>query len=273
MFVNRNLTGLSSGLHVHSGIKAGDPGTGAGGGAGGGGTGGGGAGGGSGGNEQFGGLSQEAMDAIEARMTTMLQGGLSSVAKRQEKQFGEKFDELKKMFEKSATPPAEEEGGKRGKRGGDDTDNVTFATMQQKLATQQEMLETIRRERDEERRKNKTAALRQMSTMSLQNLGITDPISQDMAITSLIAKGILGYESDDSDRIVWRTPDGSTFDAEQGFRQWARGPEAQRLFPATGTRGSGGTKGNGQNGRAEPLDEKALEARAWGLLKDADFSR
>lgn len=264
MFVNRNLSSLSSGLRVSTGIKAGSPDAPGGGG---------GNGGGNGTPPDF---SQDQWDAIEGKFTPMLQGAVASALKRAEKASGDKIDALTKMIEKLQTqapkttvdPDADpDEGGKRNRnRDRNDPRDVDFATMQQKLQTQQDLLETIKRERDQERSKNRDAYLRQVSTRHLQAIGVVDAINQDLAITNLIAKGILGYEADDSDRVVWRS-NGDTFDAEQGFRQWSRSPEAQRLFPAAGTRGSGSTRGNGQ-GSGVALTPEEVARNAWRALGD-----
>ena len=257
-------------LRVHTGIKAGDPGT----------PGGGGGGNNGGGNN--GGLSDAQMEAIEGRFTTMLQGGISSMAKRIEKQQGDKIDALTKLIEgmKPAAPVAktnqqqdpdgDPDEGSRRRRNKGGAEDVEFQTMQQKLQTQEELLQSIKRERDVERQKNRNAYLRQVSTQHLAGLGITDGVSQDLAITSLIAKGTLGFESDNSDMIVWHTNTGETFEATEGFKMWSRSPEAQRLLPAVGARGSGGSRSNGNNNGAALTPEEA-QSRAWSLLKDADF--
>jgi len=89
-------------------------------------------------------------------------------------------------------------------------------------------------------------------------------LSQKHATAALLYDGVVGYEADDSDLIVWRN-NGVAMDAKDGARSWLRSPEAQRFLPPSGTRGSGGTRGAGTpSGQA--LTPEEVSRNVWRAL-------
>lgn len=244
----------SGGLRVKTGIRAGDPG-----------TGGGGAGGGAGGSVP--GLNDEQFAALEQRVAAIANAAVSSRMGKLEKNFDTKFAEFGKLVEglKAPPPPDPDEGGKgKGKQRGDD---VELQTLKAKIEASRLENDQLRQRFEAERTKVRTGDLRKFMTAQLAAIGITDPINQGLAMASLVADNVVGYESDDSDRVVWRDLTGE-IDASMGFQGWKKTPVAQRLMPAPKTGGPGARGGHGQNGGGGQLSPEDAQAALWNRLAD-----
>jgi hypothetical protein len=229
-----------------------------------GGAGGGGGGTGGGGGEKPA-FSQEQMDWFDARMGTAISGAITSSNRKFEERIGKLLETKLEGFK---TPPVvEEEKPKKGKEREND-DSVGLQTMKQTIETLRAEMETTKKERDLERQKNRAGALRSTVAENLAKIGVKDAVSQKHAIAVLKEEGLVGYEDEASDRVVWRNPDGQTWEAEMGFRQWAKTPEAQRFMEATGTRGSGGTRSNMNGVGQQAPDAKTVERNVWAVLND-----
>ena len=233
-------------------------------------------GGGGGGGVAGGSFSQEQSDYLDQRIAATVTGILKRSADRQKDAIlGEVGSLLDKKF--AEFKPKVDVGGEGasaggGKGGKGKDDQIGLTTLQQRLQSMEAELQASRKERDAERARNRDMTLRSTMADNLARIGIKDPIDQKHAIAVLREAGVVRYEADDSDRVVWANQDGTAYEAELGFRQWAKSEEAKRFLPATGTRGSGSGRGAGPlqqgNGGANGGDPKAVEGALWAALGD-----
>lgn len=217
-------------------------------------------------------LTDEIFDKLDDRYGQMISNALTSRFKNFEKTFAEKMsaqlgETLSKQLEglKQARAAEDEGDGKDGKRGGKDPDRVKIATMEARLAEVMQRADASDKRAQEERAKNRNAALRQRAGEGLSKIvGIEDEDFRAFALNDLIGNGQVKWadDSDDNSAIEFVGEDGVGVALEEGLKRYAKTPRAQKLIPPKGVKGAG-TRPRAANGAGPAADKGAVVNEFW----------
>ena len=229
------------------------------------------------GNPPTGGAMSDALkDEITQMMGGVVNNMLTARLKTFEKQLHDKIglsigetltktlDEKLKDFKPA---PSDDEGkdGKKGKSGGE---NVELATLRKQLADMNSKVEMSERRANEERAKNRGAALEKYVATALSPHGIEGARFRG-AYAMLQQYGLVKYRDDDNDDLVFVDPvTREEVDLSIGLKGWIKSEDAKLFMPPTGARGSGSRPGAAPNGTG-PVSREGAQANAMNYLAAA----
>lgn len=220
-------------------------------------------------------LTDEHLDIIDKRMASMLNSTLSNRLGKFEKGIMDKVGEgvaasVAKALEgfKKPEPGADDPDGKGGGKRDKDPDRVKISTLESRLTDLTAKAEASEKRALAERAKNRLAMMRGKAAEALAKAtGIEDPVRIKVAMATLQAEGRFKFEDEENDEnetVVFVGDDGAPIALDQGLKTWAKGPEAQLLIPAKGTKGAG-SRPTGRAGNAGGAPDKQAATDAfWG---------
>ncbi len=184
-------------------------------------------------------IGTQVNNTFTARMGTIekkLEGKLTAGFETFSKTLDEKLTALPK-------PSKDDEPGDKGSKGKDKDNSVELQTLRKQQSDQAKALEEIRAERDREREKNRSMALKSTVTDELSKVGITGHAR--LALNCLLQDGRIAFEDKvvdggDADKLVFRGDDGAGWvDLAVGLKGWAKSADAKVFLPASGAGGAG----------------------------------
>jgi hypothetical protein len=195
-------------------------------------------------------LAEEDLAAIQTLVNTTVNGAVSNLkklavldrqkdAESMKESFGKLLDE---KLQALAPPPEPGDGGKGGKGG--KSGDVELATLKRQVEDLRKSSEESARVAASERAKNRSAKMRDDVREALREHGITDARFK-AAYAMLQQDGVLRYQSDDSDDIVFADVTGE-MDYRTGLATWAKSEDAKLFLPPSGTQGAGTRPKTGQ---------------------------
>lgn len=164
----------------------------------------------------------------------------------------------------------EGEGGGKGKSGdgtnADLSQHPQFKALQRQLDEERKARERRDAELAAERKANREAKLQKTVEEILVREGIDATQSADVAGLLIKVRGVVGYEADDSEAIVFREKDGP-IELEAGIKSWVTSVDGKRYTPPRNANGSGdGPRGSGgarppqqrDNGQPKPASKREI---------------
>jgi len=139
--------------------------------------------------------------------------------------------------------------GEAGKPAADPIHDAAMKALEKKIADQDKAMAKLNEERAAEKRKARDITRRHVSAEAYTKAG-GDPARVNHALGYLQSEGRIGYESDDSDALVFRDESGEAVDLATGIAGWLKSPDGQHYMPPRGSNGSGGTSGKAPTRKA-----------------------
>lgn len=198
-------------------------------------------------------LTEESVKALIATNTAAIEARM----KRSEKAMLESIGELLESRIPKAPPPPD--GGDKGK-GGDETPEMRALKAQ--LDEQRKVLESMKATSQADKQKLRKTTLHQRVSEELAKVGFTDASRAEKVRKLLLADNVVAFESDDSDDIVFRGPDGD-YPLHDGLAQYAKSDDAKLFLPPAPAGGTGESRG--RSGPMTIEDRRAEEVRAFAL--------
>lgn len=129
----------------------------------------------------------------------------------------------------------------------------------QRMQTLEEQLKTQREAAETQRQQARGERLRNAVVEQLGRAGISGPAAKH-ALHSLMGDGLIAFESDKSDKLVFRSQSG-TLPLADGLEQWAGSDDATYFRPPSGAAGSGSSPTrSGGDGPARKTSDAELAA-------------
>lgn len=216
--------------------------------------------------------AESIQEMVENTVARLVNSAISARDKQADKKREQDKADFKKMLEESlaakpAQAQAEEESGK-GKGGKGNEANVELSTMRKQMDDMRRMLEQEQSARQAAEQRERTVALRDTVTTSLQQFGI-DGARARAAIAVLTSEGRI-IDDRDNDRILFRDDTSGEVDLSVGMKSWIKSEDAKIFLPPTGAKGAATRPGavNPQsNGNSNaPMDQSTKLARIGQAL-------
>lgn len=143
--------------------------------------------------------------------------------------------------------------GKSGKAGGatdDITQHPAFRTLQKDLENERKAREKRDDELKAQKARTRASDLQKAVENELLSQGV-DPKRVNKAAKLMILEGTVGYESEESDEVVFHEKDGP-IELNAGVEAWAKSEEGKHWLPPSGAGGSGDVGSGGGKGARRP---------------------
>lgn len=201
-------------------------------------------------------------EAQEKQVNEILNKALGPRIKRLEESqakaltdFGTKLTESITSTLAETLSKLETDDGKGGKPKPNATDlsqNPEFRALKKQNEDIAKQLEAEREEKKAAKAAARSETLNRKVESELTALGIADPKSARLILQG---EGLVNYEDDDGDAVVFKDEDGGALPLKKGLESWAKSAVGKRFMPATGAAGSGerprgGREGSGGTGKS-----------------------
>ena len=200
-------------------------------------------------------LDESDLTTIKELVNTSINGVVSNLKKQGDLARQKDGEALKGDFQKmldglaeklsaggGEEPPGGDGKGGKGGKGGESAREL--ATLRQQVQETARRLDESQKQAQAERDKNRSAALRNAISETLEPLGITG-IRFKSAYALLQQEGRIRYAADDSDDISYVDAAGEV-DYRTGLAGWVKSDDAKIFLPPSGSQGAGTRPRSGQ---------------------------
>lgn len=188
------------------------------------------------------------MKALETKVENSIGSKLTDFSTKLSETLAQQFEAMKPK----EAPPADK---------GKDTPKVEDPAVKQlreELAAMKQANQRIDSERKAERAKAREATLRSSVTNALTATGMPAALAKKAVFELVDGTKRVGWQSDESESLVFKTDDGEHLDLDSGLKSWLGSEDAKFYKAPTGTTGSGDRSGAGGGSRTPPSAEAQM---------------
>lgn len=199
----------------------------------------------------------------------MANDAVTKRTKKLERQFDAKFETLQRDFDAKLKALAPAASGGASETG---SPNVQLNTVQSELAEVRRRADALEQQNAAMKAAQRQNGLAREIITELQRQGF-DAATSEIAFDHLMARGRVGFESDDEDApVIFKGQNGEALPSKLGIKKWLESDASKPLRPSKTTNGSGSRVQHGLPPGAAGGGPKAAEHFAFNeLMKGMGF--